>query len=472
GYIQRKFEERTDDLLESYEDFMRKMGVWDALPDVIRPGSPVPAIAAAIVGAPFVMAVIISFGMSAATALFSPILSEITMAVRKTIKDWRPDLGTLIMLENRFPDLSNLWDEIWDELGIPPEILENLADVVIPTIPEVDLLTLWLRKELTEPDLLTELSARGWTDQRIEKIMQVRQIIPGVGDLISMAVREAWNDEVAERFDYDQGIELLPSEPFEAQGLSMDWVKRYWRAHWVLPSITAGYQMLHRLRPGTTDNPFTNDDLRTLLRTADISPFFIERLIEISFATYTRVDLRRMYKAGVLTEDEVYQGYLDIGYDEGKARNLSDFAIVDARENERNLTRSLVVNAYKRGTIPRAEAIQGLIDLRFSSFDAEFIIVIADAELAKGVIDDQLDRVEFLYMEGELDEGGVYTELGPYNLPADQVQGLIIKWDIARRKKRVLPSRSDLEGFYRKDLIDLGALHEGLSKRRIDDEDI
>ena len=156
-----------------------------------------------------------------------------------------------------------------------------------------------------------------------------------------MAVREAWNDEVAERFDYDQGIELLPSEPFEAQGLSMDWVKRYWRAHWVLPSVTAGDQMLHRLRPGTTDNPFTNDDLRTLLRTADISPFFIERMIEISFATYTRVDLRRMFKAGVLTEDEVYQGYLDIGYDEAKARNLSDFAILDARENERDLAADL-----------------------------------------------------------------------------------------------------------------------------------
>ena len=230
--------------------------------------------------------------------------------------------------------------------------------------------------------------------------------------------------------------------------------------------------MMHRLRPGKTDNPFSIDDLQTLLRTADISPFFIDRLIEISFAPYTRVDLRRMYKAGVLNEDQVYQGYLDIGYDEEKARNLADFAILDARGKERDLTKGLIVSAYKRGTIERSEAISGLVDLRYTALDAEFIITIADAELAKKTTDAQLDRVEFLYMEGEIDEGGVYTELGPLNLPGDQVQGLIIQWEISKRKKRTLPSRADLEGFYRNDLIDLGALQSGLSKRRIADEDI
>ncbi len=472
GWIKTRYDEQTDLLLESYRDLLMKLGVWDAVPDALKPGSPVPAVIAAIAGAPFIMAVIISFGMSTASALFAPVLNEISMAVRKTIKDWRPDPGTLISLQNRFPEMGEAWAEIWDELGIPPDILAKLPQVVVPVIPETDLLTLWLRDQLPEGDLNTELAARGWTEERIEKVKLVRQIIPGVGDLISMAVREAWRDDVAERFDYDQGFELLPSEPFEAQGLSMDWVKRYWRAHWVLPSITAGYQMLHRLRPGKTDNPFTRDDLETLLRTADISPFFINRLIEISFAPFTRVDLRRMFKAGVLNEQEVFEGYLDIGYDEKKARNLADFAILDARGKERDLTKGLIVSAYKRGTIERSEAISGLVELRYTALDAEFIITIADAELAKKTTDAQLDRVEFLYMEGEIDEGGVYTELGPLNLPGDQVQGLIIQWEISKRKKRTLPTRADLEGFYRNDLIDLGALQNGLLKRRIDNEDV
>ncbi|KKL51329.1 hypothetical protein LCGC14_2296590, partial [marine sediment metagenome] len=209
-----------------------------------------------------------------------------------------------------------------------------------------------------------------------------------------------------------------------------------------------------------------------LLRTADISPFFINKLIEISFARYTRVDVRRMFKAGVLDESQVYEAYLDLGYDEEKARNLADFAIIDARQDERDLTRSLIVSAYKKGVMNQAEAIQGIITLGYSSFDAEFIISITDADLARDKIDDAIDGVEFLYMEGELDETGVSIELGPLNLPAEQIMILIKKWDIAKRKKRTLPTRSDLEGFYRKDLIDLSALQEGLSKRRIVDEDI
>ncbi len=472
GFINEKLDEQRDNMLEAYGNLLVALDIEDAIPVALRPGSPLPIVAGAAAAIPVLLGVLVGLGMQLISAMIAPVSNTIVLKIRKTVKDWRPDPGTLISLQNRFPEMGEAWIEVWDELGIPEDILEKLPQVVIPVIPETDLLTLWLRDELPEGELNTELAARGWTEDRIEKAKLVRQIIPGVGDLISMAVREAWRDDVAERFDYDQGFDLLPSEPFEAQGLSMDWVKRYWRAHWVLPSITAGYQMMHRLRPGKTDNPFSIDDLQTLLRTADISPFFIDRLIEISFAPYTRVDLRRMYKAGVLNEDQVYQGYLDIGYDEEKARNLADFAILDARGKERDLTKGLIVSAYKRGTIERSEAISGLVDLRYSALDAEFIITIADAELAKKTTDAQLDRVEFLYMEGEIDEGGVYTELGPLNLPGDQVQGLIIQWEISKRKKRTLPSRADLEGFYRNDLIDLGTLQSGLSKRRIADEDI
>ncbi|KKN02536.1 hypothetical protein LCGC14_1116660 [marine sediment metagenome] len=472
AFINEKLDEQRDNMLEAYGNLLVALDIEDAIPVALRPGSPLPIVAGAAAALPVLLGVLVGLGMQLVSAMIAPVSNTIVLKIRKSVKDWRPDPGTLVSLQNRFPEMGEAWSEIWDELGIPEDVLEKLPQVVIPVIPETDLLTLWLRDELPEGDLNTELAARGWTEERIEKAKLVRQIIPGVGDLISMAVREAWRDDVAERFDYDQGFELLPSEPFEAQGLSMEWVKRYWRAHWVLPSITAGYQMMHRLRPGKTDNPFTIDDLQTLLRTADISPFFIDRLIEISFAPYTRVDLRRMFKAGVLNEDQVYQGYLDIGYDEEKARNLADFAILDARGKERDLTKGLIVSAYKRGTIERSGAISGLVDLRYTALDAEFIITIADAELAKKTTDAQLDRVEFLYMEGEIDEGGVYTELGPLNLPGDQVQGLIIQWEIAKRKKRTLPSRADLEGFYRNDLIDLGALQSGLSKRRIADEDI
>ncbi len=472
GWVKAKFEEQTDDLLEAYETLLIQLGVWDAVPSSLKPGSPITALVAAIVGAPFIIAVIISFGMSFASALFGPILAEVTSEVRKVIKDWRPDPALLTALQHRFPDLKETWDVIWDELGIHDRYLDTVNQVLIPTVPEGDLITLWLRGELPDVEIDTEFKARGWTEDRIEKLKAVRKMIPGVTDLIQMAVREAFTPETVKRFEYDLDFpeQIIPYT--EAQGLAREWVERYWYAHWDIPGVSAGYQMMHRLRPGTTENPFDLVDLELMLKTADIPPFFRKRLIEISYATFTRVDVRRMYKAGVLSAEEVFEAYLDIGYDKVKAQALADFAILDAGSEDRELTRSLITQGYERGTISESEALDLLVGIGYISDRASFIIAIENADIAKRKVDDELDRVEFLYREGEIDEPGVYVELGPLNLPAEQVANYIGKWDLQRRKSRALPAKGELEDWYKRDIITNEELTQGFVNRRYVEEDI
>ncbi len=472
GWVKAKFEEQTDDLLEAYETLLIQLGVWDAVPSSLKPGSPITALVAAIVGAPFIIAVIISFGMSFASALFGPILAEVTSEVRKVIKDWRPDPALLTALQHRFPEMSETWSVIWDELGIHDRYIDTVNQVLIPTVPEGDLITLWLRDELSETDLNTEFAARGWNDDRIEKLKLVRQLIPGVTDLIQMAVREAFTPETVKRFGYDQDFPEEVVAHAEAQGMAREWVERYWYAHWQIPGASAGYQMMHRLRPGTTDNPFDIDDLELMLRTADIPEFFRKRLIEISYATFTRVDVRRMYKAGVLSADQVFEAYLDIGYDKEKAQALADFAILDAGTDDRDLTRSLITQGYERGTISEGEALELLGGIGFTADRAGFIIAIENADIARRKVDDELDRVGFLYKEGEIDEPGVYVELGPLNLPAEQVANYIGKWDLQKRKSRALPSKTELEDWYKQDIITVDDLERGLENRRYQEDDI
>ena len=65
------------------------------------------------------------------------------------------------------------------------------------------------------------------------------------------------------------------------------------------------------------------DELKLLLRVRDIPSFWRERLVQLSYDPYTRVDVRRMYTAGVLSENEVFDTYLDLGYDEEHANNLT-----------------------------------------------------------------------------------------------------------------------------------------------------
>ncbi len=472
GYFQRIAEDRRDDLLAAYDEWLDALGIRDAMPEALRPGSPIPVVGALAAAIPALIGLFIGFGMQLAGAAIAPIGVTIALAVSKSVKHWRPDPATLIALQSRFPGMATIWDEMWDELGIPEEILSELPQVLIPTVPEGDLITLWLRNEITDSELDTEFGARGWTDDRIEKLKTVRQLIPGVTDLIQMAVREAFTPETVKAFEYDLDFpeEVVPFA--EAQGMAREWVERYWYAHWQIPGTSAGYQMMHRLRPGTTENPFDIDDLELMLKTADIPPFFRKRLIEISFATFTRVDVRRMYKAGVLDENQVYEAYLDIGYDTEKARALADFAILDAGTDDRELTRSLITAGYERGTIPESEALNLLVGIGFTRDRADFIIAIENADIAKKKVDDELDRVAFLYKEGELDEPGVYAELGHLNLPSEQVANYIGKWDLQRRKSRALPAKGELEDWYRRDIITIEDLNQGFMNRRYVDEDI
>lgn len=472
GYLHRKANERRDELIESYDAFLTELGIADAMPKAFRPGSPVPIVAAAVAALPFLLGVMLSAGMSMAAAALAPIGTQVALAVSKTVKSWRPDPSMLTALQRRFPQHEEVWAEVWDELGIPEDMVDLVPQVMIPTIPEGDLLTLWYRDETLRPELEAELSRRGWTDDRVANLIKVREVLPGVQDLILFAVREAFRDDIAEKFELDADF---PTDitPFAEQiGLSEFWLEKYWRSHWQLPSVQAGYSMLHRLRPGVVDRPFTQEDLETLLRTADIPRFFRERLIDISFSTFTRVDVRRMYRVGILDQAGVQSAYEDLGYNEVMAGQMTEFTIKLETQAQRDLTRTNITDGYKRQVLTRAQAVDALIAIGYTDADAEYFVSIIDVDQAKADIDDAIDEAEFLYMEGEINDTGVYALLNPLNLPAEQIAKLIMRFEIRRRKKRALPSKGDLEDFYRRDLITAEMLQEGLSKRRFDDDTI
>ena len=50
------------------------------------------------------------------------------------------------------------------------------------------------------------------------------------------------------------------------------------------------------------------------VRFNDFVPAQIDNLARISYSPFTRVDSRRMYRLGVLTDQELLQSYADVGY--------------------------------------------------------------------------------------------------------------------------------------------------------------
>ena len=130
--------------------------------------------------------------------------------------------------------------------------------------------------------------------------------IPSESDLIRFQLREVY--EPARR------AELLAGEPrptfnayMEQNGFSEYHADSFWAAHWFLPSIGQLNEMLHR--------GFIDDETwQRFVRFNDYDPSSIERLHDIIFSPFTRVDARRMASVGVLTDHQLLEAYADIGY--------------------------------------------------------------------------------------------------------------------------------------------------------------
>jgi hypothetical protein len=267
------------------------------------------------------------------------------------------------------------------DLGYADDHVRALEMISEKQLSVNEIITAWLRGLLSDYEMGDRLFKQWYRDEDIAIIRKLSEVIPGIQDLIRLAVREAWNDETSRRFEYDADYPAQVEEWAKKQGLSPDWVRRYWRAHWELPSVGDGYEMLHRLRPGRTDVPFTKDDLELLLRTADIPRFFRERLIAISYQPYNRVDIRRMYKIGILSKDEVYQAYLDLGYDEEHAKNLTEFTVkyetgdTDTKQEKyRELSLGVLKDGYLKGVIAEDELVKRITKLGYDADETRMIV--------------------------------------------------------------------------------------------------
>jgi len=171
----------------------------------------------------------------------------------------------------------------------------------------------------------------GWPDHLIKaRELHLKTRLPSPTDIIRYAVREYWRPEISrplgqwEEFP-DELLKWTRKWGYEDWGAWAEWV-----AHWTLPSVTQGFEMLHR-------RVITRGELENLLKAQDITPFWREKLIAISYAPFTRVDVRRMFKLGVLNRDQVYSAMLDIGYDPWKAEKMTDFYEVYISEFEEAL---------------------------------------------------------------------------------------------------------------------------------------
>jgi len=328
--------------------------------------------------------------------------------------------------------------------------------------PEGEALSWWLRDIYTDDDIEKALTKKGWSEQDRAALKKAAFFIPPVQDLITMAVREVFTPEIAERFGQFEDFPQDFVTHAKKTGVSEEWARNYWAAHWVLPSPQMGFEMLHR-------RVIDNADLSLLLKSADVMPFWRQKIIDISYSPFTRVDIRRMHKVEVLDEREVFEAYQDIGYNEDKAAKLTDFTVaintpevVDDDVELITLTRASILNFYEDGLLQRDEAAEMLAGLELSPEAINLYLTAVDMDEQRAERKEEINLILAKQKAGliEFDKAqGDLAELGLEQREYDKALAQLIRQATVKTR---LPSKSDLDKMVKAQIIPIATYTETL----------
>jgi len=304
---------------------------------------------------------------------------------------------------------------------IHPDWAQTYIDAVLTKPASQDIVAYQLRKDPSLSTLEQELKKVGIHPNYTDIYKTLAYQIPPVADIITMAVREAFTPDIAAKFGQYQDFPPALEQYAGQKGLSKEWAERYWAAHWALPSPQQGFEMLHR---GVID--YTELDM--LLRAQDVMPFWRDKLVQIAYRRLTRVDIRRMYKQGVLTESDVLESYLEHGYNPKNAARMTEFTIRQTLATLSKFTSGDIIKAFSTRMIDRGTALSLLRDIGIRPEDASYIISTAEYKRLWAFTDEQISAIRNLYKKRIYDKNQASDKLARLNLPAYQINVLMEQW--------------------------------------------
>jgi hypothetical protein len=272
-----------------------------------------------------------------------------------------------------------------------------------------------------------------------------------------MAEKRAWDDDIARVFGYDEEFPEQVKDWAAKLGVSEEWIHRYWRAHWQLPPLEMAVEMLHR---GVIEKPV----LELLLLLNGWPTYWRDKVKDIAYITFERREIPEMYERGVLTKEEVFKAYKDIGFDDDRASKITNYVVNYRGSEERNLSTSDLVAAYKDKIIKRDVLVNNLVLSGYDENEAELIAAKADydihAEWRKGI----LDSIKTRFLDNDLTIEDVNRLMGSYGFNPDEVSYYTDLWELEYNTKYAKLSLNDLFDLYRYAIINDDQLDKELKR--------
>lgn len=400
----------------------------------------------------------------------SPLINAVNQETSKILPVSIPDVQSLINLTRRNVMKVEAYLEYMARLGFTETNATMLLNNTTRLIDIDALLRLYRRGELGPDEqanskaLIDRAFAIGIDIGDLPLYEKATLQHPNAQQLIEFLVHEIFDPDTRKIQGQDQDFPDLAIPEFAKIGFDEKYARDTWANHWRLPGTGEFFDMFHRLNPAQL--PFKEDDIKALnidpagisfdltalkkaLKTADIMPFWRDKLTMIAYKPLSRIDIRRIDDTIGIPLDKLEYLNREIGLSPGNAHTMavwtkmtnklkdlrpllesSDMTFDEATAElikagatpdeaktqidnirlvvtrkrtakNKDLTVSIIEQAYKIKLETRESTKTHLIALHLEPDEAEFYLKVWDKQLeldklAKGTKEKNLTRVDIV----------------------------------------------------------------------------
>ena len=462
-FFKKLIEERDKTPEDLLRDFLSDLGTPTDVADKIAgastkllPTSPALLTLAGTAIIPFVLGPVIS-------AIVSPVTDQIRQEVAQRVTPTLiPPADTIDAFVRGFMNEASFRNEL-GEAGFNTTKQDILVATSRRLIDVGEIFRWWLRDIITEDQLNELLRFHKIDSDDRERLKEAVFFIPPVQDLIRMAVREVFTPDIRQQFQLDEGFPVEFQEAAKQQAVSEAWAKNYWAAHWVLPSVTQGFAMLHR-------KVISAEELDLLLRAQDVMPFWREKITQVAFHPLTRVDVRRMHRLGLIDEEQLQLRYEDLGFAPDNASLMVEFTKEfnkeDPTEDEielAGLTRGTILGMFDDGILNEDDTKTALLDLGISEAAADLFITQRKLELERANRTTLIENIIRLAGGGHISLDRAQDGLAGLGLTATEVAIAVQRILRNRDARDRLPTLAQLDKMRAKDIVTEAQWQEAMS---------
>ena len=312
-----------------------------------------------------------------------------------------------------------------------------------------DVLNAKWRSVQTGIDLDDQLQKQGMSLDQIALLDTVHRPIRSLPEIVTAYAKGLNDGSTQAAWDlraYEDAFIAANKDKIAALGYDEDHAREVWRGHWITPQLGELKEWLYR-------GLITEDDIAATLPQIGISPSARIRIMQSLYAPLHKLDLRKLHTLGLISDDEAHLGYMRIGYSSQDAALMVSEGMTAKTTKQLGITDSLVQKFYKDGEYSRPQALDHLTKLGYPAEDAATVLDVIDIEEQHRLNEELIKVLHDEAVKGLITQAEYTDQINSLGVSPQRLNILLGHLAVDVRKNRPVPSKADLDKFYKAGLI-------------------